>query len=55
MKNISITKKGSSIEVYSKVLELHPILNEPIKITKFFSKSIPVQRISINEWFEKHF
>lgn len=48
-------KKGSLICVESNILELHPILNQRIKITKFFSKSVPAQRIDINEWFQKHF
>lgn len=45
--------KVTRIEVHSELLELHPLLNMPIR-GRLRSKYI-VKRPEINDWFNKHF
>lgn len=47
--------KNGKVEVKSEVLKKHPLLTLPIQNVKVMSVAVPDKRISINEWFRKHF
>jgi hypothetical protein len=53
MKNLEIFIKKGRVEVESKILDRHPLLNQPIKSIKIKKPFIPEKRIPMNKWFKK--